>query len=186
MSVPRYGYNYATPSIKKQPTYKKALRMEKALARKYPGLFSRPIPPNARREFEAVMKAWNRAHFYGWADNYRAALARKPARDSVRSPSRGSRDRRSDRAHNRNSYIIKVTGYPRLNGEYEGGRTAQIAARKAREMMGHVRADGIPVGWHHPYGTSAAKFAVVRYDRDGERVIYRQNIEDRTRTKARR
>lgn len=75
----RHGQVYASPSIKRSPDYKRAVRMEKSLHQRYPGAVfgNSPLPSAGRREAERVMKAFERAHFYDWADNYRRALKRK-------------------------------------------------------------------------------------------------------------
>lgn len=94
------GHVYSTPELKRTSTHKQAVRMENALARKYPGLFGKPIPRQARSEFQAVMRAWERAHFYGWADNYRRALERSkaaPLRDPSARRATNTKGRRAGR-----------------------------------------------------------------------------------------
>lgn len=100
---------YAREGDKRHPAYKRAVKLEHALARKYPGLFSKPIPPHARREFAAVMRAWQRAHFYSWADNYRSAIER-----SERASARDTRPRRDSR----NRYSFYEKGVEELRGGY--------------------------------------------------------------------
>lgn len=77
--VSRHAKNYADESTRRSPVYKQAVRMEKELHRKYPGQVfgSNPLTPAARQEAKKVMRAFERAHFYDWADNYRRALSRK-------------------------------------------------------------------------------------------------------------
>lgn len=117
----RHAQVYASPSIKRSPDYKRAVRMEKSLHQRYPGAVfgAAPLPSAGRREAERVMKAFERAHFYDWADNYRRALKYKTsharpsqARDSGRDPKRPrkykpkSDSKSAARIGNRNSYLV--------------------------------------------------------------------------------
>lgn len=79
---------YAEPEVKRTASYKRAERLEDEIAPKRwntPGL--------SRSQYERLADAWERAGFFGWADNYRAHVERTGiGRD--RSRAAGGRGRR--------------------------------------------------------------------------------------------
>lgn len=72
------GYVYATRRIKASSLYQDAIAYETELAIDYPKLFSEVGRVDGER-FNRAAAMWERAGFFGWADNYRAAVARCPA-----------------------------------------------------------------------------------------------------------
>lgn len=72
-SVARRGasHTYASPEVKRTASYKRAERLEDQLA---------PQRWNTRgltrSQYERLADAWERAGFFGWADNYRAHVER--------------------------------------------------------------------------------------------------------------
>lgn len=70
------SYSYATPEIKATATYQAAEAAETLLALEYPKLFTGSDDARGDRSerFTAAALAWEAAGFFGWADNYRAAL----------------------------------------------------------------------------------------------------------------
>lgn len=71
------GYVFATPRIKASSLYQDAVAHEEALAADFPRLFTAPGPVDVER-FDRAASLWERAGFFGWADNYRAAVRRAP------------------------------------------------------------------------------------------------------------
>lgn len=83
-------------------------------------------------------------------------------RREERQEKRGYREpavRESD--SNRNEYLIKITGTPRLSGEYSGGKTIESARAEAASF------GPLPAGSH---------MRIVRYDRDGSRIIFSEDV----------
>lgn len=79
------SHTYAEPEVKRTASYKRAERLEDEIAPK------RWNTPNlSRSQYERLADAWERAGFFGWADNYRAHVERLGiGRD--RSRARGNR-----------------------------------------------------------------------------------------------
>ena len=78
MSPSTPSHTYATPEIKATATYQDAAEFEAELALDYPKLFTgedywgSTIDRDSRFTIAACL--WDAAGFFGWADNYRAAL----------------------------------------------------------------------------------------------------------------
>lgn len=84
------------------------------------------------------------------------------------------------------AYDIKISGHPtRFNGEYSGGKTAQAAAREARKMLENFASQGYKVGVHPAYGESMITASIVRYSKDGNRILFHQAIKPRASSESR-
>ena len=68
------GYVYATPRIKASGLYQDALAYEADVARDFPQLFHtvRAGRTDRAERFTRAAALWERAGFFGWADNYRS------------------------------------------------------------------------------------------------------------------
>lgn len=65
------SHTYASPEVKRTASYKRAERLEDQLA---PQRWN--TPGLSRSDYERLADAWERAGFFGWADNYRAHVER--------------------------------------------------------------------------------------------------------------
>ena len=100
----RGSHTYASPEVKRTASYKRAERLEEQYAPqrwRTPGL--------SRATYEKLADAWERAGFFGWADNYRAHVEHyKIGRDP------GARSKRflslHEAANRWNTYLHTVYG----------------------------------------------------------------------------
>lgn len=68
------------------------------------------------------------------------------------------------------SYIVKVRGNSRLNGEYAGGKTLSGATKEARSFLPILKVEG------------GGSVSVVRYDMSGDgdgRLILNREIKEK-------
>ena len=70
------GYVYATPRIKASSLYRDAVAYEEDMVRDFVRLFTAPkVQREDRAErYARAVALWERAGFFGWADNYRRAV----------------------------------------------------------------------------------------------------------------
>lgn len=82
LAIPPGGFTYATPEIKASAEYQAAEAFEFVLSVGFPGLFAGSRVDVERFERAAVF--WDACGFFGWADNYRAAIRRLASSDFAR------------------------------------------------------------------------------------------------------